>query len=141
MMSFFVASFHQKDILSLRASKFVGFQNYANIFTSQDFLNSIKATLIFAGACFLPLVTVSLFIAALMVSLRRLPRLQNVFKMIYYSHSIVSGVVLATIWLLIFIPRGLANQGLNFLAGNPSPVDFKWLALPMMARLATIIIY
>lgn len=141
MVSSFVASFHQKDILSLRAPQFVGFQNYVSIFTSQDFLNSIKATVYFAGGCFLPLVTVSLFMAALVVSLRRLPRLQNVFKMIYYSPSIVSGVVSATIWLLIFDPRGLANQWLNFLAGSPSPVDFKWLALPMMARLATIIIY
>ena len=34
--------------------------------------------------------------------------------------------------LLIFDPRGLANQFLNFLANNPSPVDFKLLALPTM---------
>jgi multiple sugar transport system permease protein len=61
--------------------------------------------------------------------------------MIYYSPSIVSGVVSATIWLLIFGPRDLANQWLNFLAGNASLVDYKWLALPAMARLATIIIY
>jgi multiple sugar transport system permease protein len=84
---------------------------------------------------------VSLFIATIVVSLRRFPKVQNVFKMIYYSPSIVSGVVSATIWLLIFDPRGLANQFLNFLANNPTPVDFKWLALPGMARLATIIIY
>ena len=141
MVSSFVASLHQKDILSLRAPKFVGFQNFAAIFSSKDFLNSIKATAIFAGGCFLPLVSVSLLIAVLLVNLRRLPRLQNAFKMIYYSPSIVSGVVSATIWLLIFDPRGLANQWLNFLAGNAALVDFQWRAVPMMARLATIIIY
>ena len=137
----FVASFHAKDILSLKAPKFIGFQNYIYIFTSQDFLNSIKATLIFAVGCFIPLVSVSLFIAVIVVSLRRFPKVQNAFKMIYYSPAIVSGVVSATIWLLIFDPRGLANQFLNFLANNPTPVDFKWLALPAMARLSTIIIY
>lgn len=141
MISSFVASFHAKDILSLKAPKFIGFQNYVHIFTSQDFLNSIKATLIFAVGCFIPLVSVSLFIAVVVVSLRRFPKIQNVFKMIYYSPAIVSGVVSATIWLLIFDPRGLANQFLNFLANNPTPVDFKWLALPAMARLSTIIIY
>ena len=141
MISSFVASFHQKDILSLRAPKFIGLQNFAYIFTSPSFLNSLKATGIFALGCFVPLVTVSLLLAVLVVGLRRYPRVQNLFKMIYYSPSIVSGVVSATIWLLIFDPRGLANQWLNFLAGNPSPLDFKWLALPFMARLATIIIY
>jgi multiple sugar transport system permease protein len=141
MVSSFVASFHQKDILSLRAPKFVGLQNFASIFSSLDFLNSIKATAIFALGCFVPLVSVSLLLAVLVVGLRRLPKLQNLFKMVYYSPSIVSGVVSATIWLLIFDPRGLANQWLNFLAGSPSPVDFKWLALPYMARLSTIIIY
>jgi multiple sugar transport system permease protein len=141
MINSFVASFHAKDILSLKAPKFIGLQNYIYLFTSQDFLNSIKATLIFAVGCFIPLVSVSLFIAVIVVSLRRFPKVQNVFKMIYYSPAIVSGVVSATIWLLIFDPRGLANQFINFLANNPSPVDFKWLALPAMARLSTIIIY
>jgi len=141
MISSFVASFHAKDILSLKAPKFIGLQNYIYIFTSQDFLNSIKATLIFAVGCFIPLVSVSLVIATIVVSLRRFPKIQNVFKMIYYSPAIVSGVVSATIWLLIFDPRGLANQFINFLANNPTPVDFKWLALPAMARLSTIIIY
>jgi multiple sugar transport system permease protein len=141
MVSSFVASFHSKDILSLKAPRFIGLQNYLYIFGSADFLNSIKATLIFAGGCFVPLVTVSLLMAVGIVSLRRFPKIQNAFKMIYYSPSIVSGVVSATIWLLIFGPRDLANQWLNFLAGNASLVDYKWLALPAMARLATIIIY
>ncbi|RKX75337.1 MAG: sugar ABC transporter permease [Spirochaetes bacterium] len=141
MINSFIASFHSKDIISLKAPVFVGFKNYIHIFTSEDFINSIKATIIFAVGCFIPLVTISLLIATVIVSLRRIPWIQNLFKMIYYSPSIVSGVVSATIWLLIFDPRGLANQWLNFIAGNPTPVDFKWLALPAMARLATIIIY
>ena len=134
-------SFYNYQYLSNTPAKFVGLQNFAYIFTSQNFLNSIKATMIFAAGCFLPLVTVSLLLAVVVVGLRRYPKVQNIFKMIYYSPSIVSSVVSATIWLLIFDPRGLANQWLNFLAGNPSPLDFKWLALPFMARLATIIIY
>jgi multiple sugar transport system permease protein len=88
MASSFAASFHQKDILSLRAPKFVAFQNFADTFTSPDVLNSIKAT------------------------------------------AIVSGVVSATSWLLLFDPRGLANQRLNFLAGNPSPTSPGWRAFP-----------
>jgi multiple sugar transport system permease protein len=141
MIDSFWASFHEKDILSLKAPRFVGLRNYADIFASEDFRSSIEATLAFAAGCFVPLVTVSLFLAVLIVGLQKRPKVQNAFKMIYYSPSIVSGVVSATIWLLIFDPRGLANQWLNFLAANPSPVDYKWLALPFMARLATVIVY
>lgn len=141
MINSFVASFHFKDIISLKPPKFIGFKNYIDIFTSPDFINSIKATLIFAVGCFIPLVSVSLFMAVIIVSLRRYTKAQNVFKMIYYFPSIISGVVSATIWLLIFDPRGLANQWINFLANNPAPLDFKWLALPVMARLSTIIVY
>lgn len=136
-----LASFHFKDIISLNPPVFIGIKNYVDILNSPDFLNSIKATLIFALGCFCPLVTVSLFLAILIVGLRKFRSIQNIFKMIYYSPSIISGVVTATIWLLIFDPRGIANQWVNFIAGNLSPVDYKWLALPFMARLSTIITY
>ena len=141
MITSFVASFHFKDIISLKPPRFIGFKNYVDIFTSGDFFNSIKATLIFAFGCFVPLVSVSLFIAVIIVSLSSFAKAQNIFKMIFYSPSIISGVVSATIWLLIFDPRGLANQWLNFLAQNPTPLDYKWLALPTMARISTIIVY
>ncbi len=49
-------------------------------------------------------------------------------------------VVAAAIWLLIFDPRGIANQLVNALAGTPG-VDHKWLVEPGMLQLATMLVY
>lgn len=60
--------------------------------------------------------------------------------MAYYSPAVLSSVVAASIWLLMFDPRGVANQFLNFVL-NTKGVDYHWLADENMLRLATIIVY
>lgn len=60
--------------------------------------------------------------------------------MAFYSPAVLSSVVAAVIWLLIFDPRGLANQSMNFLF-NTVGKDYKWLASANMVRLSTILVY
>jgi len=60
--------------------------------------------------------------------------------MAYFSPAVLSTVAAAVVWLLIFDPRGLANQWLNFIAHTPG-IDYKWLALSNMVRFSTIIVY
>jgi multiple sugar transport system permease protein len=60
--------------------------------------------------------------------------------MAFYSPAVLSSVVAAAIWLLIFDPRGLANTTMNTLLGTVGK-DYKWLATAGMARLSTIIVY
>lgn len=130
-------SFHKKDLLSLKPPRFVGFANYAYLFRSEQFWNSLKATAIFAAGTFVPMVVLSLTFAALIVTRKRL---QKFLQMAYYSPAVLSSVVAASIWLLMFDPRGLANQFLNFVL-NTKGIDYRWLANENMLRLATIVVY
>ncbi len=130
-------SFTQKDLLSLNSPRLIGLKNYLYLLNSPEFWNSMKATALFALGSFLPLLLLSLLLAALIMSRNKFRKL---FQLAFYSPAVLSSVVVAVIWLLIFDPRGLANQGLNFLMQTPG-VDHKWLASDNMLRLSTIILY
>ena len=133
----FYLSFHRKNLLSLRPPKFVGLDNYIYLFKSGDFWNSVLSTTIFTLGSFIPLLIISLILASFIMSRRRF---QKFFQMAFYSPAVLSSVVAAVIWLLIFDPRGLGNQFMDFAFNTPG-VDYKWLALDNMLRLSTIIVY
>lgn len=137
MANAFWMSFFRKELLSLKAPKFIGFNNYIYLFKSEAFWNSIKATAIFAIGTFIPMVVFSLIFAALILTRRRF---QKFLQMAYYSPAVLSSVVAAAIWLLIFDPRGLSNQFLNFIFSTKG-IDYHWLSNESMLRFATIIVY
>jgi multiple sugar transport system permease protein len=60
--------------------------------------------------------------------------------MALYSPAVLSSAVAALIWLLIFDPRGLANQALNLVANTPG-IDHRWLSDATMVRVSTVIVY
>ena len=117
-------SFFRKKLLSLKPPRFIAFDNYIYLLNSPDFWNSIRATAVFTVGTFIPMVIFSLLLAALIMSRKRF---QKLFQMAYYSPAVLSSVVVATIWLLIFDPRGLGNQAVNYIMHSPG-VDHKWLA-------------
>lgn len=133
----FYTSLFRKRLLDLRPPTFIGFSNYEYLLKSPDFWNSVKATFIFTLGTFIPIVVFSLLLAVLIMSRRRF---QKFFQMAFYSPAVLSSVVAAAIWLLIFDPRGLANTTMNTLLGTVGK-DYKWLATAGMARLSTIIVY
>jgi len=133
----FYLSLHKKNLLSLRPPQFIGFDNYEYLFHSSDFWNSVLATTIFALGTFIPLLVISLLLAALIMTRRRF---QKFFQMAFYSPAVLSSVVAAVIWLLVFDPRGLGNQFLNTLFNSPG-VDHKWLATDSMLRFSTMLVY
>jgi multiple sugar transport system permease protein len=67
-------------------------------------------------------------------------RFKKFFQMAYYSPAVLSSVVVASIWLLIFDPRGLSNQLVNFILNTPG-VDHKWLANSAMVQMSTMLVY
>ena len=71
----FWTSFTNKKLLSLKAPRFVGLQNYERILGSPDFWNSIRATLAFAAGAFVPLFVLSLLFAVLIAGRRKGQRL------------------------------------------------------------------
>jgi multiple sugar transport system permease protein len=126
-----------KKLLSLKAPAFIGLLNYEKVLSSPDFWNSLRATLVFSVGAFIPLFALSLAFAVLIVSRRRLAR---GLQMALYSPAVLSSVVAALIWLLIFDPRGLANQFVNFLARTPG-TDHQWLSNALMVQVSTVIVY
>ena len=133
----FYLSFFRKNLLSLKPPTFIGFGNYAYLFRSSLFRESVVNTAIFTFGAFVPLLVLSLVLAAFIMSRKRF---QKLYQMVLYSPAALSSVVAALIWLLIFDPRGLANQGLNLLFGT-SGVNYHWLSNDTMLRLSTIIVY
>jgi len=130
-------SFFRKKLLSLRPPRFIAFDNYIYLLNSPDFWNSIRATAVFTVGTFIPMVIFSLLFAALIMSRKRF---QKLFQMAYYSPAVLSSVVVAAIWLLIFDPRGLGNQAVNYIMHSPG-VDHKWLAGSIMVQFSTMMVY
>lgn len=130
-------SFFNKQVLSLAPPPFVGLGNYEYLLKSPDFWNSMRATAVFTLGTFSALVLMSLLISSLIFSLRRG---RKALQMAYYSPAVLSSVVAATIWLLIFDPRGLANQWINWVMNTPG-VDHKWFVNPVMEQLSTMFVY
>jgi len=130
-------SFFNKKLLSLKAPKFIGFQNYVRVLGSEDFWNSVRATMVFTAGAFVPLFVLSLLLAVFITSRKRF---QRFFQMALYSPAVLSSVVAALIWLLMLDPRGLANQFANFLARSPG-IDHRWLSDATMLQLSTMMVY
>ncbi len=130
-------SFFKKKVLSLAAPEFVGLKNYIYLLTSANFWNSIRATAVFTIGTFLPLLLASLIFAVFITSIKRGNKF---YQMAFYSPAVLSSVVSAAIWLLIFDPRGLGNQWVNNLLGTHG-TDHNWLADAMMVQLSTMIVY
>lgn len=130
-------SLFKKKLLSLKPPTFIGLNNYIYLLQSPDFWNSIRATVVFTLGTFIPMVIFSLIFAQFIVSRKRF---QKFFQMAYYSPAVLSSVVVAAIWLLIFDPRGLSNQLVNFIMNTPG-VDHRWLANASMVQISTMLVY
>lgn len=142
IISAFVTSLTNRDAIR-RTYDFIGFQNYTYLFTQSNggysLLNSLKATAIFTIGTFIPMVVVSLVLAVLIMQLRK-PGHSKMFELAYYTPAVLSSVVAATIWMILFQPTGLFNQISNFVM-HTSGKDYQWLTNNAMLRASTIIVY
>ncbi len=142
IISAFITSLTNRDAIK-RTWDFVGFDNYKYLFTQSNggfsLLNSIKATGIFTIGTFIPMVVVSLILAVLIMQLRR-PSHSKIIELAYYTPAVLSSVVAATIWMILFQPTGLFNQLSNTIL-HTSGKDYQWLTNDAMLRASTIIVY
>ena len=134
-------SFFDKRVLSLAAPPFVGFGNYIYLFTAKTagFWNSLRATFVFTLGTFIPLLVISL-IWAVFLTQAVSRKTRSFFQIAYYTPAVLSSVVAAAIWMLIFDPRGLANQWVNTLFMSAG-VDHRWLADSTMVQISTMVVY
>ncbi len=142
IISAFITSLTNRDAIK-RTWSFIGFDNYTYLFTQSNggfsLMNSLKATGIFTIGTFIPMVVVSLILAVLIMQLRR-PSHSKVFELAFYTPAVLSSVVAATIWMILFQPTGLFNQLTNTIMGT-SGRDYQWLTSDSMLRASTIIVY
>lgn len=126
-----------------RTSKFIGLQNYVYLFTQSNggfsLLNSIRASVIFTLGTFVPMVVISLILAVLLMQLRN-SKQKGFFQISFYMPAVLSSVVAASIWMIMFDPRGLVNQISNSLLFTDGK-DYKWLTDNGMLQISTMIVY
>lgn len=142
IISAFITSLTNRDAIK-RTWDFVGFDNYKYLFTQSNggfsLLNSLVATGIFTIGTFVPMVVISLILAVLIMQLRK-PSHSKMIELCYYTPAVLSSVVAATIWMILFQPTGLFNQISNWIM-HTSGRDYQWLTSTGMLRLSTIIVY
>jgi multiple sugar transport system permease protein len=113
---------------------FIGLTNYINMFVKDiRFWHSLKVTLTYAIFA-IPLGLVFGLLLALLLN-AKVPGL-SIWRTLYYTPSVVSGVAVAVLWLYLFYPPyGLINWLLSLIhIAGPS-----WLASPDWALPALII--
>ncbi|WP_336216207.1 carbohydrate ABC transporter permease [Nonomuraea sp. LPB2021202275-12-8] len=125
-ISFFTWSFYD-------AALFIGLQNYLNVLTDEEFVNSVTRGLLFSAIVVPVQVTVAFVFANLVKTVSR--RMASVMKVTIYVPAVISEVIAAIVFSLIYTHRGgLLNWFLDFFGIEAIP----WLgdtatALPAIA--------
>lgn len=127
-----IMSFHDWPVIG--DSTFIGFGNYIRMFTEdKQFWESLKITIRFA-VFFVPLNMIIALILAMLISTN--VKGTNIFRVIFYIPSVVSGVAVAIIWgWILDSNNGILNYLLS-LIGIDGPL---WLRDPKWAIFAIII--
>jgi ABC-type sugar transport system permease subunit len=114
-------SFHNWNMLS--AKKFIGLANYINAFASNEFLNSLKVTFLYVLAAVPICVILGMAVG---IFLNWIAFARGFFRLMLFLPVIVSMVVAATIWKLLFDPAvGQINQLLSVIK-IPQSHWLKW---------------
>lgn len=95
----FLLAFQKVD---LRSSTWIGFQNFADVFASKLFWDSMRHTFVYAVSVVLAWITTSMTVAALIQPLSN--RVQSLFRGAFYLPNVTSIVVISLVWIWIFEP-------------------------------------
>ena len=80
-------------------AKWVGFGNYAKIFSDAGFLNAFKNTALFAVVS---IILINVIAFAIAYALTQKMRGANLFRTVFFMPNLIGGVVLGFIWSIIF---------------------------------------
>lgn len=105
--------------------KFVGFQNFTNLFNNNVFIQSVKNTAILWTVNFIPQITLAMILAYWFTNNRLKLKGQNLFKSLFYFPNIMTAASVAVIFYTLFsYPRGPINQILIGIGVLETPFDF-----------------
>ena len=132
-----IMSFTDFDIYSLgniNYARFIGFNNYIEIFKDPLFWQSLKNTLYFVVAGGPLSIAVSLAAALLLSS--KLIKFKGIFRLVYFMPVVTTLVAVSILWRFIYHPRfGILNYILGFVGVHP----IDWLGDPHWAMPAIIL--
>jgi multiple sugar transport system permease protein len=113
---------------------FVGLDNYQNMVSDPEFLNSVKVTLTYV-LLGVPLFQVLGLLLAMLLNLK-LPGM-GVFRTLVFLPAILSGVAIAVLWLQLLRKDGPVNDALRAVGIDNPP---GWLTSPTWAVPAVVIV-
>ncbi|ANQ53765.1 carbohydrate ABC transporter permease [Thermosipho sp. 1070] len=114
---------------------FVGLKNYIRAFHDEIFLKALKNTVIFVVGT-IPFTTTFSLLLAVLINSKFLP-LKDLFKAGFFLPSVISMVVISTIWMYLYSADGFFNKMLELLGTSPIPTS--WLAHTKTALLSIMI--
>ncbi|KAF2956134.1 sugar ABC transporter permease [Marinitoga sp. 38H-ov] len=114
---------------------FIGISNYIKAFNDEVFLIALKNTFIFVIGT-IPFTTVFSLIIAVLINSKLLP-FKDLFKAGFFLPSVISMVVISTIWIYLYSANGFFNNMMS-LFGMKS-LDTSWLASTKTALLSIMI--
>lgn len=131
-ISAFFESLNKTNVFTLE-KKFVGLDNYIELFGNPEFINTIKVTLLFT----LVVNPVQIFISILLAILftRTFP-LSGILRSLVIFPIAVPPAVSAVVWSAIYRPDGLANAIFKA-AGIP---EQEWIISPSQSLISIVIL-
>jgi multiple sugar transport system permease protein len=120
-------SFFQYSLFS--TPKFTGLANYRYLFADPVAHTAAANTLIYLVGTYVPTIVLALLVALALNT--KMPG-AGLLRLIYFLPVVISWVVVAIIWNLVFQPQGLINQILH--------INVDWLTSSQWAPVALIIV-
>ena len=94
-------------------AKWVGFTNYAKVFTDAGFANAFKNTTLFA---IVSIILINVLAFTIAYALTQKMRGANLFRTVFFMPNLIGGVVLGYIWSMIF--DGILAKYNTYLTAN-----------------------
>jgi len=114
------------DWNGVQPPQWIGLANYYRLGRDEEFLISVRNTVVFAVESLVGGVGIAL-VAALIIN-RRL-RGHNFFRAVYFLPVVTNMVAIGFLWKLIYHPRGLLNYLISLVGFDP----IRWLGHPDFA--------
>ena len=122
------------DYTLLKPPNFVGFQNYVDLLSNKEFQNGLIVTALFVVGTTIPKWILSLGLAMLFV---RQFWGRETFKVLYFTPTLLSGVVVSLVWKLLLHADGVLTALIGPLANQP---EIFWLSHAKLTPLALIVV-
>jgi multiple sugar transport system permease protein len=118
----------------LRPPVYIGFDNYIGLLNNKEFLNGLKVTALFVLGTTVPKWILSLLLALLFTQVFWG---REVFKVLYFTPTLLSGVVVSLVWKLIFHANGIASA---IITPYTNQSEIFWLAHSTLTPLALMVV-